>query len=110
MNATTGFSNDQEGVDHYINLCKRNGLLPVGCGTSNSNCDKNRFNDEPCLPMPESWRCNAMTKIKSTTGWGSNIVAILADNTRSYFLYKPDDYPNGNENLQAVCGKVSGIS
>ena len=110
MNATTGFANDQEGINHYINLCKRNGLLPVGCGTNNCNCDKNRFNDEPCLPMPESWRCNAMTKIKSTTGWGSNIVAILADNTRSYFLYKPDDYPNGNENLQAVCGKVSGIS
>ena len=111
--ATTGFSNDQEGVDHYINLCKRYGLLPVGCGTSRSNCDKNRFNDEPCLPMPESWSCNMMWKIKSATGWGSDIVAINADNSPSKFLLKPggfDQKPNGNENLQAVCGKVSGIS
>ena len=110
MNATTGFSNDQEGVDHYINLCKQNGLLPVGCGTSYYNCDKNRFNDEPCMPMPESWGCNVMTKIESTTGWGSNIVAILSDSRNSGFLYKPGGYPNGNENRHAVCGKVSGIS
>ena len=110
INATSGFSDDQDGFDHYLNLCKQNGLLPVGCGSNNHNCDKNRFNDEPCLPMPESWGCNVMTKIKSTTGWGSNIVAILASSLHSSFLYKPSQYPNGGENLQAVCGKASGIS
>ena len=107
-----GFSDDQEGVDHYINVCKQNGLLPVGCGNENFNCDKNRFNDEPCIPMPESWSCDWMTKIKSNTGWGSNIVALMADNNSKYtqLLYKPGTRPNGNENLKAVCGKVSGIS
>ena len=110
MNATTGFTYDQKGVDHYINVCKRNGLLPIGCGTNSHNCDKNRFNDEPCMPMPESWSCNIdmMTKIRSTTGWGSNIVAISNDNTS--FLKKGKGDPNGNEYLQAVCGRVSGIS
>ena len=112
MQKTKGFSNDAEGLEHYINLCKRNGLLPIGCGTDSRNCDKNRFNDEPCLPMPKSWDCNMMTEIKENTGWGSNMVAILADNNYSEethtFLYKPGAYPKGNENLQAVCGKISG--
>ena len=88
MNATTGFANDQEGINHYINLCKRNGLLPVGCGTSYYNCDKNRFNDEPCIPMPESWDCNMMQAMKSNTGWGNNIVASYGDSIVSdSFLY-----------------------
>ena len=107
MNATTGFANDQEGINHYINLCKRNGLLPVGCGTNNCNCDKNRFNDEPCIPMPESWDCNMMQAMKSNTGWGNNIVASYGDSMVSdSFLYKPGAPPNRNENLQAVCGKL----
>ena len=111
MNAETGFANDQEGVNHYINLCKRNGLLPVGCGTSYYNCDKNRFNDEPCIPMPESWDCNMMQAMKSATGWGNSIVASYGDSImRDKFLYKPGAPPNRNENLQAVCGKLSGIS
>ena len=112
MQKTTGFSNDAEGLEHYIHLCKGNGLLPVGCGTASGNCNKNRFNDEPCLPMPKSWDCNIMTEIKENTGWGSNIVASpsyskdYSEETHT-FLYKPSAYPKEDENLQAVCGKIS---
>ena len=60
--------------------------------------------------MPESWGCNVIGKIRSITGWGTNIVAIYADSRYSKFLIKPLGVPNGNENLQAVCGKVSGIT
>ena len=61
--------------------------------------------------MPESWDCNPMEAIKSTTGWGNNIVASFADSSRSdSFMYKAGAPPNRNENLQAVCGKLSGIS
>ena len=45
MQAATGFSNDGQGTTQYIDTCKQNGLLPVGCGTFTYNCDKHRYND-----------------------------------------------------------------
>ena len=110
MPETTGFSYDSQGMDHYISLCKQNGLLPVGCGTSR-NCDVNRFNNEPCVPMPESWGCNMMSKLKDIAGFGNKVVAILADNQNSQYLYKAVSprYPTGDEYLQAVCGQIEGI-
>ena len=107
MPAATGFSDDAQGTTKYINICKQNGLLPVGCGSS-LNCDKNRINGEPCLPMPASWSCTMMSHLKTNTGWGNNIVAIQADRSHGY-LYKPGAHPSASQNLQPVCGKVSGI-
>ena len=107
MPAATGFSDDAQGTTMYINICKQNGLLPVGCGYI-YNCDENRINGEPCLPMPASWGCNMMPQLKSNAGWGNNIVAIQADGDGGY-LYKPGAQPSASQNLQPVCGKVSGI-
>ena len=107
MEAATGFSNNPRGIEHYIDICKQNNLLPVGCGTSWDNCDKNRYNGEPCLPMPETWGCTMMEQLKTNTGWGNNIVAFYAD--ARYGLYTPNGEPTENENLQAVCGKPAGM-
>ena len=109
MPATTGFSKDSQGTKKYINICKRNGLLPVGCGTSSHNCDKNRIYDEPCVPMPTSWNCNMMSKLKEATGWGDNIVAFRSNGGESNFLWKSTDaYTSSSDSLHPVCGKVTG--
>ena len=107
MKVATGFS--QHDINHYINMCKRNGLLPVGCGNRSYNCDKNRYNGEPCVPMPEAWHCNMMTELRDNTGWGNNIVAFLSDSQHSDSLYSVGRYPSGSDNLHAVCGKVIGM-
>ena len=39
MEAATGFSDNAQGIKHYIDICKHNDFLPVGCGTSSNNCD-----------------------------------------------------------------------
>ena len=108
MQPADGFSDDAQGTTQYIDMCKKNGLLPVGCGTFSYNCDKHRYNDEPCIPMPDSWGCNMMDQLNTNTGWGNNIVAIQYDSTSGY-LYKPNGSPSSSQNLQAVCGKVKGI-
>ena len=108
MEAASGFSDTAQGIKHYIDTCTRNDLLPVGCGTSKYNCDRNRYNGEPCLPMPKTWGCNMMSPLKTNTGWGNKIVAFLSDGSDGE-LYKPNGNPNENENLQAVCGKVGGM-
>ena len=108
MKPETGFSNDGLGITQYIDICMKNGLLPVGCGTSSHNCDRRRWNGEPCLPMPNSWGCNMMDALKSNTGWGNDFVAIHAQANTGY-LDIPNGTPNENDNLKAVCGKVAGI-
>ena len=112
MQAATGFSDDGQGTTHYIDTCKKNGLLPVGSGTFSYNCDRNRYDDEPCIPMPDSWGSSSdmLSSLNTNTGWGNNIVAMQDDGKRNADLYKPGQQPTGNENLQAVCGKVTGIS
>ena len=107
MQAATGFSDDAQGFTKYIDTCKQNGLLTVGCGSASYDCDKNRYNGDPCLPMPLSWSCNVMSATIDATGWGNNIVALQSQD-RSY-LYKPNAQPTGGENLQPVCGKIIGI-
>ena len=109
MQATTGFSNDVQGTTQYIDTCKKNGLLPVGCGTFSYNCDKHRHNDEPCIPMPDSWGCTMMAQLNTNTGWGNNIVAIQTDGSGTNYLYKPNGSPTSSQILQPVCGKVTGI-
>ena len=110
MQAATGFSDDGQGTTHYIDTCKKNGLLPVGSGTFSYNCDRNRYDDEPCIPMPDSWGSSSdmLSSLNTNTGWGNNIVAIQRDSTSAY-LYKPNGSPSSSQNLQAVCGKVKGI-
>ena len=112
MPKETGFSDDAQGTRKYINICKRNGLLPVGCG----DCDKYRINGEPCLAMPTSWGCNMLRRMYSNTGW-DNIVTFLSNgrtdsvnNGRLYthtqgWVYRPSP----SYNLHPVCGKVAGI-
>ena len=109
MQAATGFSDDAQGTTQYIDTCMQNGLLPVGCGTFSYNCDKARHNDEPCIPMPDSWGCNMMSQLNANTGWGNNIVAIQADGSDTSYLYKPNGSPSSSQTLQPVCGKVTGI-
>ena len=109
MQAATGFSDDAQGTTQYIDTCMQNGLLPVGCGTFSYNCDKNRYNDEPCIPMPDSWGCNMMSQLNTNTGWGNNIVAIQADGSYTSYLHKPNGSPSSSQTLQPVCGKVTGI-
>ena len=109
MQPNTGFSDDAQGTTQYIDICKRNGLLPVGCGTFTYNCDRNRYNDEPCIPMPDSWGCNMMSSLTTNTGWGINIVALQTDGSSNDFLYKPNGHPTSSENLHPVCGQVRGI-
>ena len=107
MKVATGFS--QDAINHYINMCKRNGLLPVGCGNVNYNCDKNRYNGERCVPMPAAWGCNMMRQLKDNTGWGNNIVAFLSDTQYNEYLYSVSRYPTASDNLHAICGKVLGM-
>ena len=109
MPATTGFSKDSQGTKKYIDICKRNGLLPVGCGHVSHNCDEKRIYDEPCVPMPQSWSCHMMAKMKDATGWGNNIVAFYSDGGNSNLLWKSTNaYPSSSESLHPVCGKVTG--
>ena len=108
LQPATGFSDNSQGTTRYIDICKENGLLPIGCGTSLYNCDIHRYNGEPCLPMPESWDCNMMKNLKTNTGWNQNIVAIQSDASESSHLFKPNGNPSENESLQPVCGQVRG--
>ena len=109
MQPATGFSDDALGTTQYIDMCKQKGLLPVGCGTSSYNCDKHRYNDEPCIPMPDSWSCNMMGQLNTNTGWGNDIVAIQSDGSGSHYLIKPNGSPTSTENLKPVCGQAPGI-
>ena len=109
MQPATGFSDDALGTTQYIDMCKQKGLLPVGCGTSSYNCDKHRYNDEPCIPMPDLWGCNMMDQLNTNTGWGNDIVAIQSDGSGSHYLIKPNGSPTSTENLKPVCGQVPGI-
>ena len=109
MQPTNGFSYDAQGTTKYIDMCKQNGLLPVGCGTFSYNCDRYRVNDEPCIPMPDSWDCDMMDQLNTNTGWGNNIVAIQNDGSGKGYLLKPNGTPKSTENLKPVCGKVTGI-
>ena len=118
MEAATGFSDNPQGIENYIDICKHNNLLPVGCGTSTYNCDMNRYNGEPCLPLPEAWGCNlrtTMQDLKNNTGWDNRVVAIQSATYRGTYLvkhpisYESSGHSNGNENLQAVCGKPAGM-
>ena len=110
MKAETGFSDDSQGIKKYIDICKKNGLLPVGCGNY-YDCNYYRHSTygaygEPCLPMPSSWGCDMMSNLKANTRWDNNIVAM------EYYwgyLRTPNGNPAANKNLQAVCGKVAGI-
>ena len=110
MQAASGFSDDAQGTTLYIDICKQNGLLPVGCGTFTYNCDKHRYNDEPCIPMPDSWGCTMMAQLNTNTGWGNDAVAIHYDgSSNNYLLTGAPSNPTSSQNLQAVCGKVTGI-
>ena len=103
MQAETGFSYNAEGTTKYIETCKQNGLLPVGCGAPGYDCDKS-YNGEPCLPMPGSWGCRMINGLRDATGWGNNIVALVLN-----YMGTPNGDPSGGENLQPVCGKITGI-
>ena len=105
MKPTTGFSDNEKGAKYYSGLCRDSGLLQVGCGTSGDTCEKHSNNGEPCLPMPEAWGCNMLSKLKENTGWGNNIVALQGYASQNDYLYKPGAHPNENENLHAVCGQ-----
>ena len=109
MQPANGFSDDAQGTTQYIDMCKQNGLLPVGCGTFTYNCDKHRYNDEPCIPMPDSWGCSMMAQLNTNTGWGTSQVAIQTDGSSTNYLYKPNGNPAYSQTLQTVCGKVTGI-
>ena len=106
MNAETGFTTDVQGVRHYIDICKRHDLLPIGCGRPGVNCDIDRPLAEPCLPMPESWGCQMLLQLSTNTGWHNNIVAYQH---RRLMLSTPHGEPTENQNLRAVCGKLAGI-
>ena len=108
MRPATGFSDDAQGTTQYIDTCKQNGLLPVGCGTFSYNCDKHRYNDEPCIPMPDSWGCSMMSQLNTNTGWGNNIVALQQDGSGGY-LYTLNGNPASTQTLHPVCGQVPGI-
>ena len=110
MNAETGFTNDVQGVRHYIDICKQHGLLPIGCGYT-FNCDMKRPFAEPCLPMPESWGCHMMLQLSINTGWRNNIVAFQyrSASANALRLLTPHGEPTKNQNLRAVCGKLAGI-
>ena len=110
MPATTGFSADAEGTNKYINICKEKGLLPVGCGKDlHFNCDNHRINNEPCVPMPASWDCNMMSKMRDNTGWGNDIVAFLSSQIDSELLYTGAlTLPTASDKLRPVCGILKG--
>ena len=110
MPATTGFSADADGTNKYINICKEKRLLPVGCGSSlHFNCDNQRINNEPCVPMPVSWNCNMMSKMKDNTGWGNDIVAFLSSKIDSELLYTGAlSLPTASDKLRPVCGILEG--
>lgn len=109
MNAETGFMNTAEGIQHYIDICKQNDLLPIGCGRSGFDCntDTGRPLGEPCLPMPESWGCNMLPQLSTDTGWHNNIVAF--QHRALLKLYTSNGVPTENKYLRAICGKLAGI-
>ena len=115
MKEATGYSDDAQGSNNYINLCKQNGLLPIGCGSVHYNCDKHRYRGEPCVPMPEEWNCPMIAKLRDNTGWGNNIVAMQDDDQIDTHLYSMRGWglglsndPTANDKLKAVCGQVVG--
>jgi len=90
----------------YIDICKKEGLLPVGCGTSSYDC--NKYRGGKCVNMPSSWGCNMMTTLGAKTGFGKDIFAFCTGIGYgcTHRLYTPyNRYPNGSVKYSPVCGK-----
>jgi hypothetical protein len=101
--ATTGWSDNQSGMDKYVNFCLGKGLKAVGCGTKN-NFDAS-LNDKS-IAMPVSWGCNMMNPLGQHSGFGNNLVALQERIGNQAALYKyPAGAPNANQKLSPVCGK-----
>lgn len=104
MVATTGFSDDDAGVNQYRQICESQNLQMVGCGTANSYyCHE----EDNCIPMPSSWGCNMLSGISSNTGW-TNIVALQTDgrNAHLYAHRSGPRHPTAEIMYHAVCGFV----
>ena len=69
--AATGFAYASKASGlKYNQLCRAAGLLPVGCGNMNFDCDAKRyFGSAECVPMPAAWDCQMDKALSSVTGW-----------------------------------------
>ena len=111
--AATGFAYASKASGlKYNQLCRAAGLLPVGCGTSDYDCDTKRFfGSAECVPMPAAWSCVMAAKLSTATGWKS-VVAFNSDATEapSYYLWGTlslsDHGPRAGDALRPVCGKM----
>jgi hypothetical protein len=103
--ALVNLSNSKAGMDKYVNICRKSGLLAVGCG------DVNNYDAGVCpwvIGVPKSWGCNMMGNLKNKAGLtpnGENAVALLTKlGSGTQYLYTTrNGYPSGM--TQPVCGK-----
>ena len=115
--AATGFAwQSKAGALKYNQLCRAAGLLPVGCGTSGSDCDASRyFGSAECVPMPAAWGCVMDGPLATATGWRS-VVTFQAD---AAIVAKYGEYldgtdaagsyhrPSAGDALRPVCAKMA---
>merc|ERR1712216_86646 len=100
------FDNYKASEDKYVNMCRKAGLWPVGCG------DVSNHDSSGCpqaVAMPVNWSCNMMTKLKGIFG---NSVIALQTGIGKHTLYAvsnigQSEQPNGNQ-YYPVCAQWYG--
>jgi hypothetical protein len=101
MSKCSGYSDDAAGMKKYEDECLAFGFKAVGCGTDQFDSSQNANS----IAMPKNWGCNMLSIVKSTTGWGNDIVTLQEKLGNSAALYTPTNHPQSSWNLHAVCGK-----
>jgi len=105
LSSVTYLTNNKQGMDRYVNLCRMNGLLGVGCGNVN-NYDAG--NCPYTIGVPKSWGCNMMGGLQSHTGFGSSYPAVALQTKlgSSAYLYSTSNTnPASGNVVYPVCGK-----
>ena len=100
-------------VSEYTAYCKSYGLLPVGCGTSEYDCQK-EMGKGNCVSVPNGWNCNALTDMRRKIGTEKRILAFCTTGAKKvcrHFLYTSGPtgagFPDAFESQEQypVCGK-----
>jgi len=102
---------DSKWKDKYYELCKAQGLLPVGCGTawSQYDCGKAQGRNK-CISLPNQFSCYAANAARSATNFKGNLLTF-ATNGNSYnggnpgYFYTTAGAADPNRLYHPLCGK-----
>jgi len=103
--------NDSKWKKKYFDLCKAEGMLPVGCGTAWSQYDCGKAQGRnACISLPNQFSCYATSSARSATKFKGNLLSF-ATNGNSYnngnpgYFYTTAGVAQTNRLYHPLCGK-----